>query len=142
LFCPEADILSQSDPTDNALAAIASILDQPETPREPERPAVEEKPLAPELTEADGYSKTGPGPIATIRFKWTVRRANDDDYYVDETIGENPTAVVNGPMSRDAAVWLVDDRERDARRRFEQIKSEMTGRAAISHVVRNDGGEM
>jgi hypothetical protein len=134
--------LSQSDPTDNALAAIASILDQPETLREPEKPAVDEKPIAPERIDADGYSKTGPGPMAAIRFKWAVRREDDGDYYVDETIGENSTPVVSGPMSRDAAVWLVDDRERDARRRFEQLKSEMTGRAAISHVVRNDGGEM
>jgi hypothetical protein len=134
--------LSQSDPTDNALAAIASILDQPETQREPEKPAVEEKPIAPELIEAGGYSKTGPGPMAAIRFKWTVRRDDDGEYYVDETIGENSAPVVSGPMSRDAAVWLVDDRERDARHRFEQLKSEMSGRAAILHVVRKDGGEM
>ena len=133
--------MSQSDPTDNALAAIASILDQPETPREPERPAVEEKPLAPELTEADGYSKTGPGPIATIRFKWTVRRANDDDYYVDETIGENSVPLVTGPMTKDAAIKFVDDREGEAQLRFEQIKSEMTGRSAAANLVRKDSGE-
>ena len=39
-------MLTQSDPTDQALAAIASILDQPETHREPEKTAVEEKPIA------------------------------------------------------------------------------------------------
>ena len=66
--------MSKSDPTDHALAAIASILDQPESHREPEKPAVEEKPIAPELVEADGYQKVGPGPMAAIRFKWTVRR--------------------------------------------------------------------
>jgi hypothetical protein len=130
--------LSQSDPTDNALAAIASILDQPESHREPEKAAVEEKPVAPELIQADGYSKVGPGPMAAIRF----RRTDSGEYYVDETIGENSTPVVSGPMSRDAAIWLVDDRESEARRRFEQLKSEMTGRAAISSVVGRDGGEM
>jgi hypothetical protein len=135
----EAETLSQSDPTDNALAAIASILDQPESHREPEQPAVAE-PASSGLIEADGYSKTGPGPIAAIRFKWTVRRESSGEYYVDETIGENSTPVVSGPMSRDAAVWFVDDRESDARRRFEQLKSEMSGRAAAANLVRRDGG--
>ena len=47
--------MSQSDPTDNALAAIASILDNPEPQQPPPlpreeaaKPAVEEKPLVPE----------------------------------------------------------------------------------------------
>jgi hypothetical protein len=134
--------LSQSDPTDNALAAIASILDHPEAHREPEKAAVEEVPVAPELIQADGYSKVGPGPMAAIRFKWTARRTDSGEYYVDETIGPDSTPVVSGPMSRDAAVRFVDEREIEARRRFEQLKSEMTGRAAISNVVRRDGGEM
>jgi hypothetical protein len=134
--------LSQSDPTDNALAAIASILDQPETHREPEKAPVEEMPVAPDLIQADGYSKAGPGPMAAIRFKWTARRTDSGEYYVDETIGQDSTPVVSGPMSRDAAIRLVDDRESEARRRFEQLKSEMTGRAAISNVVRRDSGEM
>ena len=90
--------MAQSDPTDNALAAIASILDQPEIHREPEKPAVtEQRPVAPPPIpvahppiEAHGYSKIGPGPMAAIRFKWTVRLDNGD-YYVDETIGENST---------------------------------------------------
>jgi len=130
--------VSQSDPTDHALAAIASILDNPESPREPERPAVEDKPLAPELIEADGYSKVGPGPIVAIRFKWAVRRADDGEYYVDETIGENSIPIVSGPMSGDAAVQFVDNRESDARRRFEALKSEMAGRNAAANLVRKD----
>jgi hypothetical protein len=135
--------LSQSDPTDNALAAIASILDQPEAHREPEKPAVEEKSAVPERIEADGYAKTGPGPMAAIRFKWTARREDTGDYYVDETIGENSVPISSGPMSRDAAIRLVDDRESAARRRFEQLKSEMTGRAAAANLVRRgDSGEM
>lgn len=131
-----------SDPTDHALAAIASILDQPEAHPEPERAAVEEKPIPPELIEANGYHKVGPGPMATIRIKWTARRGDDGDYYVDETIGENSTPIVNGPMAGDAAIRFVDEREREARRQFEQLKSEMSGRSAAANLVRKDGGEM
>jgi hypothetical protein len=156
--------VSQSDPTDNALAAIASILDQPPViPRERERP-VEDLPATPpplEETpslaapppletpppleaslplEAHGYSKIGPGPMAAIRFKWTVRE-DQGDYFVDETIGENSAPIVIGPMSKDAAIQMVDDREAEARRRFEQLKSEMTGRAAAANLVRKDSGE-
>jgi hypothetical protein len=132
--------LSQSDPTDHALAAIASILDQPESHREPEKAAVEEKPIAPELIEADGYQKVGPGPMAAIRFKWTVRREENGEYYVDETIGENSAPIVSGPLTKDAAVRFVDDRESEARERFEQLKSEMIERSAAANLVRNDGG--
>jgi hypothetical protein len=164
--------VSQSDPTDNALAAIASILDQPPViPRERERPAVEDVPATPPPLEEEpppleaspslaapppletpppfeaslpleghGYSKIGPGPMAAIRFKWTVRE-DGRDYYVDETIGENSAPIVLGPMSQDAAIQLVDDREAEARRRFEQLKSEMTGRAAAANLVRKDSGE-
>ena len=139
---PEAEVLIQSDPTENALAAIASILDQPEPDRERETAAVEAKPIAPERTDADGYTKAGPGPMAAIRFKWTVRREDTGEYYVDEMIGENSQPVVSGPMSGDAAVRLVDDRADEARRRFEQLKSEMAGRAAAANLVRKDGGEM
>jgi hypothetical protein len=157
--------VSQSDPTDNALAAIASILDQPPViPRERERPAAEDLPAAPppleepspslavppleaalpfeahQPFEAHGYSRVGPGPMAAIRFKWTVREEHGN-YYVDETIGEYSTPVVSGPMGKDAAIQFVDDREAEARRRFEQLKSEMTGRAAAANLVRKDSGE-
>ncbi|SDM85694.1 hypothetical protein [Afipia sp. GAS231] len=153
--------MSQGDPTDNALAAIASILDQPETHREPVRPAADERPVTPPPLpasevqapiqplasaevrapiEAHGYSRVGPGPMAAIRFRWTVR-ADNGEYYVDETIGENSNPVVSGPMSRDAAVQMVHDREAEAHRRFEQLKSEMTGRGAAANLVRRDGGE-
>jgi hypothetical protein len=134
--------LSQSDPTDHALAAIASILDHPEPPREPEKAVVEEKPAAPEVIEADGYSKVGPGPMAAIRFRWTVRREADGEYYVDETIGENSAPVVSGPLAADDAIRLVDDRASEARQRFEQLRSEISGRAAAANLVRKDSGEM
>ena len=134
--------MNQSDPTDHALAAIASILDHPETHREPEKSAVEEQPVAPEPIEAEGYSKIGPGPMAAIRFRWTIRREANDEYYVDETIGENSAPVVSGPLASEEAIRLVDDRASEARERFEQIRSEMSGRAAAAHLIRKDVGEI
>ena len=170
--------MSQSDPTDNALAAIASILDQPPViPRERERPAAEDVPAVPppleeymtppplevapslevappleatppletappleaQTLEAHGYYKVGPGPMAAIRFKWTVREA-DGDYYVDETIGES-VPIVTGPMTQGAAIRFVDDHEAAARHRFELLKSEMAGRTAAANLVRKDSGE-
>ncbi len=131
--------MTQSDPTDNALAAIASILDHPESHRGPEKSVTDDTSIAPERSAADGYSRLGPGPMAAIRFKWTVRRTGDGEYYVDETIGENSASVVTGPMSGDAAVKFVDERESGARQRFEALRSEMTGRGAAANLVRGDG---
>lgn len=130
--------MTQGDPTDHALATIASIL-EPESRRESEKAAVAAKPhavppplpTAPSPIEAHGYTKHGPGPMAAIRFKWTVRLENGE-YYVDETIGENSAPIVSGPMSREAAIQMVDNRENDARRRFEQLKSEMSARSAAN----------
>lgn len=141
--------MSEIDPTDHALATIASILDHPETPRdgakpveaEAELPLVDEKPLVPEPADADGYTKVGPGPMEAIRFRWTVRRGEDGHYYVHETIGENSTPVVNGPMTGDAAVQLVDEREGEAHRRFELLRNEIAGRSSVAEFVRKGSGE-
>lgn len=140
--------MAQSDPTDHALAAIASILDRSDSSGEPQKPAVTEQksasppplPASHAPVEAHGYSKIGPGPMAAIRLKWTVRLDNGD-YYVDETIGENSNPLVTGPLDRNAAIQLVDDRESEARRRFEQLKSEMTGRRAGANPARKDNAE-
>jgi hypothetical protein len=140
--------VSNTDPTDSALAAIASIRDNPQDSSEPpshseaERTAIaaiEEASLAPEQADPDSYIRIGPGPMASIRFKWSVRRGDDDDYFVDEAIGENSAPITSGPMSREAAIKLVDERESEARRRFEDLRSEMAGRAAIAGVLRDDG---
>jgi hypothetical protein len=131
--------MSQNDPTDSALAAIASILDKPESShRGPEEAAAEDTPVSPERTAADGYHKVGPGPMAAIRFRWTVRRADDGEYYVDETIGDNSVPMISGPMSGDSAVKFVDDRESEARRRFEALRNEMAGRGAAANLVRSE----
>lgn len=134
-----------SDPTDHALATIASILDQPEAPRVVDAPPPAEKPVVEEAMptivppDGDGYFKVGPGPMEAIRFKWKVRRTEDGDYYVDETIGESSAAHVTGPMWKDEAVKFVDDREREARQRYEQLRAEMTGRASAADVIRSSG---
>jgi hypothetical protein len=134
-----------SDPTDHALATIASILDQQEAPRVVDTPRPAEMPDVEEATptiapaDGDGYFKVGPGPMEAIRFKWTVRRTGDGDYFVDETIGDSSGAHVTGPMWKDEAVKFVDDREREARERYEQLRAEMTGRAAAADVIRSIG---
>jgi hypothetical protein len=135
--------LSQSDPTDHALAAIASILDQPEASHEPEKAVAEEKPAVSGPVAADGYSRTGPGPMEALRFKWTARREENGDYYVDETVGENSRPITSGPMSKDAALQFVDDRASESRRRFDQLKSEMTGQTETTEdLARKISGEM
>jgi hypothetical protein len=146
-------MLAQPDPTDYALATIASILEGSEPRREADRVPAEKaaeastdkaatETVLPESTstdkpsteasppplppEADGYSKVSPGPIAAIRVRWTVRRADNGDYFVDEMVGEQSERMTSGPMAKEAAVKLVDDREAEARQRFEQLRDEMT----------------
>jgi hypothetical protein len=133
--------LTQGDPTDNALATIASILDQPSFLPGAARASSSEQPehQVPR-DEADGYSKAGPGPMEAIRFKWTVRREADDRYFVDETIGEDSRSITNGPMSADAAVRFVDDQASEARQRFEALRNEMAGRAAAADILRKGSG--
>ena len=156
--------MSDIDPTDHALATIASILEHPEpahvvrdTEMEAaaadddvvadehqasdehvvdEHPVVEEQPLVPEHTDADGYSKVGPGPMVAIRLKWTVHRGDDGQYYVHETIGEQSAPVVSGPMTSEAAVHFVDEHEGEAHRRFELLRSEIAGRSSRADYER------
>lgn len=137
--------MTQGDPTDDALATIASILDQPAfLPGAGKAASREPPPLPPEYREAarqdaDGYSKAGPGPMEAIRFKWTVRREAGEKYFVDETIGENSRSITSGPMSADAAVRFVDDQASEARQRFEALRNEMAGRAAAAEILRKGG---
>lgn len=151
--------MSEIDPTDHALATIASILEHPEpvlvvrdTETETavadeyavadehhasdEHPVIEEQPLVPEHTDADGYSKVGPGPIVAIRLKWTVHRGDDGQFYVHETIGEQSAPVVSGPMTSEAAVHFVDEHENEAHRRFELLRSEIAGRSSLADYER------
>ena len=171
--------MSEIDPTDQTLATIASILENPEPvlvirkteteivvagerehmdsdeqsvvdaypvadahqsdeehPSVEEHPVVEEQPLVPEHTDADGYSKVGPGPMVAIRLKWTVHRGDDGQFYVHETIGEQSAPVISGPMTSEAAVRFVDEREDEAHRRFEELRSEIAGRSSLADYER------
>ncbi|WP_441236262.1 hypothetical protein [Bradyrhizobium sp. 930_D9_N1_4] len=157
--------MSEIDPTDHALATIASILEHPEpvlvvrdsqtetaatdeysiADEHPtrdehaaveEHPVVEEQPLVPEHIDAEGYSKVGPGPMVAIRLKWTVHRGDDGQFYVHETIGEQSTPVVSGPMTSEAAVHFVDAHEDEAHRRFEELRSEIAGRSSLADYER------
>jgi len=101
-----------------------------------EHPVVEEQPLVPDHTDADGYSKVGPGPMVAIRLKWTVHRGDDDQFYVHETIGEQSAPVVSGPMTSEAAVHFVDAHEHEAHRRFEELRSEIAGRSSLAEFER------
>ncbi|MCL2715053.1 MAG: hypothetical protein FWD68_10830 [Alphaproteobacteria bacterium] len=93
--------------------------------------AATEKPAAePPADNADGYTREGPGPLDAIRFKWTVKRGEDSQYYVQETIGECTRSFLDGPMTAQAAIKFVDDRASDALVRFEMLRNDMLGRAA------------
>jgi len=118
------------------------MLDQPEDQRAPKNSAVEDTSATLVPADADGYSKLGPGPMTAIRFKWTVRHGENEDYFVDETIGENSIALASGPMSREAAIRLVDDRERETRQRFEEIKNEMSGRMESADLAHDSSDEL
>ena len=135
--------MTEGDATDHALATIASILDQPASPPEAAKAVAGEKPetLLSQEAGIDGYSKSGPGPMEAIRFKWSVRRESGDRYFVDETIGENSRSITTGPMSADAAIRFVDDQASEARQRFEALRNEMAGRAAAADILRKGSVE-
>jgi len=147
---PGMRVWTQGDPTDNALAMIASILDKPtdKPPRqsvdEPQIPdqeiPVAPPPPPPQSTpvnvDIDGYKKLGPGPLDAIRFKWAARPAGDGNYFVDETIGDKSKALTSGPMPKEEAIRFIDERERDARRRFEALKNEMIGQSPATNPER------
>jgi hypothetical protein len=153
---PGVQPLSSDDPTDNALAAIASILEKPadkptdeavhqsaDQPQGPdlEVPTAAAEPPEPGDVDADGYVKFGPGPLDAIRFKWMARSAGDGKYFVDETIGDSSRTRTSGPMPKLEAIKFIDDRERDARQRFDALRSEMTGQSS-SNSDRKDSGEI
>lgn len=161
--------MTQSDPTDHALAAIASILDhaseKPESKAEQEKAEHEPESSEPSELEAEAeltpepqpeaaapvaapqidienYSRLGPGPLDAIRFRWTARRDEAGQYFVDETIGPSSRPLVLGPMRSDEVVAFIDNREREARRRFDALKSEMTlGKRTPDYDSGDDDGE-
>jgi len=119
---------------------IADILDPHDPTHDTEKQAVSEEPLVPAPLDANGYSKAGPGPMAALRFKWTVNRGEDGQYYVQETIGEYSTPVIDGPMTGEAAIKFVDERASEAHHRFEALRNEMLERAAELAQTRSGQG--
>ena len=79
--------------------------------------------------------------MASIRFKWSVRRGEHDEYFVDETIGENSVPIINGPMSAEAAIRWVDEREAEARQRFDRLRDEMVSGTDTVELIQLGGGE-
>jgi hypothetical protein len=159
---PGDAFLNQNDPTDHALAAIASILDHPAenlSPRtEPAAPpAADEPALAAEAVEepapamspepqavdvdVDHYVKIGPGPLEAIRFRWTARRDDEGRYFVDETIGLNSRPLSSGPMPKDEVIGFIDARANEAQQRFDALKSKMTLRPRDADHDSDDNGE-
>ncbi len=161
--------MTQNDPTDHALAAIASILDSKESSlsriadaeptgnhehetvtvvaervtvtveqetviAEIEAPTTApeaEIDAAPQLVaiapaEVDGYTRLGPGPLDAIRFRWTARRDEDGQYFVDETIGSHSRPLTSGPMPQHEVVAFINARETASRERFQSLKRQMT----------------
>jgi len=132
--------LSDSDPTDHEAATIAGT-HHPDSVGDTEKPVIDETPLAPGSVDADGYCKIGPGPIAALRFRWTVNRGEDGQYYVQETIGECSAPIKDGPMTDEAAVKLVDERARRAHERFETLRKEILERSPTTELVQDNSAE-
>jgi len=139
---PEPVLVIRKTETEIVVAGEREHLDSEERPvvdehlLVDEHPLVDEQPLVPEHTDADGYSKVGPGPMVAIRLKWTVHRGDDGQYYVHETIGEQSAPVVNGPMTSESAVHFVDAQQDEAHRRFEELRSEIAGRSSLADYER------
>lgn len=142
--------MSHKDPTEDVLAAIASIFDKDksETPLaaelpgddhealadQPHEPAAQPRAAAP--PEIDGYCKSGPGPLDAIRFKWTARRDDNGDFFVDETIGVHSRPMVNGPMPEDEVIAFIDTQVREAHERFDRLKDDMTIRSPEAQAAK------
>jgi hypothetical protein len=165
------DDVTTNDPTDDALAAIASILERPvaapdaqvetrpvvaaevETDAEPAEaalahtaPAEVETPtvsIAPDVPEieVERYARVGPGPLDAIRFRWAARRDDNGDYYVDETIGPNSRPMASGPMPRAEVVAFIDERAAAAQRRFDALKLEMSNGVGVPDDRHDPHGE-
>lgn len=142
--------MNNSDPTDDVLAAIASIFDKTDAPLaaahpDDQHPSDTDENASSEPANrdkaprnADGYSRLGPGPLDAIRFKWTARRDEAGDFYVDETIGEQSRAVTKGPMAEEDVIAFIDARESEARERFDRLKDDMTVRSPAETRARDD----
>ena len=127
---PEAYIVAQVDPTDHALAAIASILDMPESRRENLKARGHGATARRRSAHPHGAC-TDRGPRlrqASVPARWPRSASSGRCASTMATImSTRPSARIrarssSGPHVAEAAIQLVDDRESDARRRFEQLR--------------------
>lgn len=89
-------------------------------------PAAVAAPMVPMSDEEiDGYSRSGPGPLDSLRFKWTARRDEDGAFFVDETIGFASRPISTGPLPREQVIAFIDQRAQEAQERFDALRSEM-----------------
>lgn len=122
-------IIPPQSPTTGPVATVTVTSTQP----------VAATPPAPTDAAPDDntYTRTGPGPIGAIRMRWTARPVGSITFVVDEVMGENGTPVTSHPMSREAAIKLIDERAQAAHERYALLRSELawpTEEAAESAV--------
>lgn len=91
-----------------------------------ERQTAEPHPAQTAAAANEGYTRTGPGPIASIRTRWTARPVGSITFVVDEVMGENGTPLTSRPMSREAAIELIDERAQTAHERYALLRNELT----------------
>lgn len=96
---------------------------EPTSELTPSPAAAPAEPVSDEMI--DGYSRSGPGPLDSLRFKWTARRDEDGAFYVDETIGFTSRPISTGPLPREQVIAFIDERARLAQERFDELRSEM-----------------
>jgi len=113
---------AQSVDTAEQIEAETAQDEQPDD-QTPATPAVSSVAMSDE--EIEGYSRSGPGPLDSLRFKWTARRDEDGAFYVDETIGFASRPISTGPLPRDQVIAFIDERARQAQERFDALRSEM-----------------
>ena len=71
------------------------------------------------------YTRTGPGPLASIRMRWTLRAVGSITFVVDETMGDSGAPVTSPPMSREAAIKLIDERAQAAHERYALLRNDL-----------------
>lgn len=148
--------MTQNDPTDHALAAIASILDRKEAQAaehgetepasitvvtetvvtetvsvmvaaEPEAPLVEHDSPSTVPEALEVDGYSRLGPGPLDAIRFRwTARRDDDGRYFVDETIGSSRPISSGPMPRDEVIDFIDGRERAARDRFETLKSQMT----------------
>ena len=57
--------------------------------------------------------------------RWTARPVGSITFVVDEVMGDNGTPVTSRPMSREAAIKLIDERAQAAHEQYALLRSEL-----------------